>query len=456
MSDSEFPTIGKTHTLTALSRLDSHALVAQFQLKLVKGEITSPNLDGKVVRSSDTTLSVGTHERAHVIVNDRSVSRFHCEIELVSGRAEIRDLGSTNGTFVDGVRVLHAVLRDGAVIEIGRTRLKFQFLREQVQVPISPRDHFGLMRGQTAVMRNVFAVLEPAAKTTTTVLLSGETGTGKDLAAESIHQESPRKDGPFVVVDCGAIPANLMEDALFGHERGAFSGAAAAREGVFEAAHGGTLFLDEIGELPLELQPLLLRVLEEKQAKRIGSKSYRKFDVRIVAASNRNLRSDVNAGRFRSDLYYRLAVIEVRLPPLRDRLEDLPLLVDAMSAEIVDDPRRTGLLRSPEFVESLMAHPWPGNLRELRNYLELCAVMQKEMPLQGDAAGDKPATGVTTSTIEYSLPLPDAREAWNDQFEHNYVQEMLVRSAGNVTQAARAAGVDRRYFHRLLQRHKIR
>jgi DNA-binding NtrC family response regulator len=443
-------------TLSLLAGTDTHAVVRQFRLRLLKGEV--PVAGQKIVRSTGMRMSIGTHERADLLLQDRSVSRFHCEIELQGERADIRDLGSTNGTFVDGVSVVHAHLRDGATVDVGRTRFRFQLGRDQVRVSISKVDHFGLLRGQSAVMRNVFAVLEQAASSEATILLGGETGTGKDLAAESIHRESRRAGGPFVVVDCGAMPESLIESALFGHERGAFSGATDDRNGAFEAAAGGTLFLDEIGELSLEMQPKLLRAIEERAIKRVGGSTYLPVDVRIIAASNRNLRTEVNAGRFRSDLYYRLAVIEVLLPALRDRMEDLPLLVDAISAELADDPAHLAVLRAPELVSSLASHAWPGNLRELRNHLERAAILGRSTPPPGSdlPSLSTPGAQLDAESIDLSLSLPEAREQWNAIFERRYVQEMLLRQQGNVSQAARASGVDRRYFHRLLQRHGLR
>ncbi|HZO13867.1 MAG TPA: sigma 54-interacting transcriptional regulator, partial [Polyangiaceae bacterium] len=278
------------------------------------------------------------------------------------------------------------------------------------------------------------------------VLLEGDTGTGKELAAESIHDESTRRDQPFLVVDCASIPSDLLESELFGHERGAFTGASATREGAFEAATGGTIFLDEIGELPLELQPKLLRALERKQVKRVGSNRYTTVDVRVVAATNRNLRREVNERRFRSDLYYRLAVIEIRLPSLRERFDDLPLLVDQLLASMgaVDHPD----LRSPAFLEELGRHAWSGNIRELRNYLERCLVLRSRAPLENEAA--------EPLLPDAGQPLKTARERWNRALERRYVEEVLRRCGDNVAAAARAAEVDRMYFYRLLWRHGLR
>ena len=307
------------------------------------------------------------------------------------------------------------------------------------------------MTGHSPVMREAFALLELAAASDATVLLEGETGTGKEIAAESIHRLSARGEGPFVVIDCGSIPAALLESELFGHERGAFTGAVSARMGAFEAANGGTIFLDEVGELSIDLQPKLLRVLERRQIKRLGQPQYTPIDVRVIAATNRNLRTEVNRHRFRSDLYYRLAVIEVRLPPLRARVEDIPALAtDLLSSMGVDKSPDRDFLHSPEFLAELKRHSWPGNVRELRNYLERCLALHQYSPFQRQDTVDE------TPQVDVDQPLRAGREAWTRAFERKYLEEILRRSDNNVTAAARAAGVDRIYFYRLLWRHGIR
>ena len=400
--------------------------------------------------SSERTVA-GTHESADLVLQDPAVSRFHFEIAMGPRGASIRDLGSLNGTSVNGVSVLHAHLRDGAVIEVGRTRLRFELGEGTAAVPLSTRERFGLAVGRSFAMARAFAVLERAAASESTVLLEGETGTGKELVAESIHRESPRKERPFVVVDCGAVPRDLLESELFGHARGAFTGAVAAREGAFEAASGGTLFLDEIGELAPELQPKLLRALERREIKRVGTNDYAHVDVRIVAATNRNLRAEVNEKRFRADLYYRLAVVEVRLPPLRERTEDLPLLVERILADLGASVHPAAMaLRSPESLAELAQHAWPGNVRELRNYIERCITLSERAPL----VPEPPAPEL--SGVDVSVPLKQARERWVAALERRYLQEVLARHQGNVTAAARAAGVDRIHMYRLLWRNGLR
>jgi DNA-binding NtrC family response regulator len=436
---------GSPATDLATERLpikERHALVRRFRLSVVEG----PNR-GTAFRSSGLRTMVGTHPSANLVLTDRSVSRFHCEISLDEARPLIRDLASSNGTSVDGVSVVQAHLGDGAILTLGGTRLRFELGDEQVKVPISPRDRFGALVGRSVVMRSLFALLERAAGADATVLLEGETGTGKEVAAEAIHLESARRDGPFVVVDCSAIPGALLESELFGHERGAFTGAVSAREGAFSEAREGTVFLDEIGELPTDLQPKLLRVLERRQVKRVGANKYIPVDVRIIAATNRDLRSEVNAGRFRSDLYYRLAVLELPLPPLRAHKEDLSLL----SNHILDQLGAAGRpeadwLRTPQFIERLTRHAWPGNVRELRNYLERCLALRDHAPLPKMRLSEGfPHAGAR-------LPLKTAREA----FDRQYLQGVLTEEGDNIRAAARAAGMDRAAFYRLLWKHGLR
>jgi DNA-binding NtrC family response regulator len=393
---------------------------------------------------------IGTHPSADLVLQDRTASRFHCEIVLANGRALVRDLGSLNGTRVDGVAVAQAYLRSGLSLSVGRTRIRFDYGRERVKVPLSSEHRFGLLVGQSVPMRAVFAMLEGASQSDANVLLEGETGTGKEIAAESIHRQSARRNGPFLVVDLGAISPELIESELFGHERGAFTGAVAARRGAFEAASGGTLFLDEIGELRADLQPKLLRVLERREIKRIGSNDYVPIDVRVVAATNRSLKSEVNAGRFRSDLYYRVAVLPVRLPPLRERLEDLPLLIEHILSDLrMTDRPEAAAVRSDAFLADLERHPFPGNVREVRNYVERCLALREPVP-----APEEPPSHPLD--VDSRQPFKLARDRCLRSFERSYLQDILRRHKDNASAAARAAGLDRMYFYRLLWRHGLR
>ncbi len=425
-------------------------LVRQLRLRIIAGPDT-----GMVHSAQGARVVIGTDEAADMRLRDRTVSRFHCEIALVDGQAVLRDPGSRNGTLVDGVPVIQAPLRDGSLLTMGHTQLRLEFGAEPISIVLSERERFGTMVGRAPSMRALFAMLERVAPTDATVLIEGETGTGKEAVAESIHRESARHQGPFIVVDCGAVPHDLLESELFGHERGSFTGATNRRDGALEAASGGTVFLDEIGELSHDLQPKLLRALERREIKRVGSNQYLPIDVRVVAATNRNLRAEVNARRFRADLFYRLAVVQVSLPPLRERAEDLPLLVEHIlqSLGASQHPEAPTLLTA-EFMNELARHAWPGNVRELRNYVERCLALRERVPLSPEGVvADTEAAGVPISA---NLPLREARELWTRYCEHRYLTEVLRAADNNVTAAARAAGVDRIHFYRLLWRHGLR
>jgi transcriptional regulator with PAS, ATPase and Fis domain len=443
----------RSETAAMPGRNAEHHHVLGARLVVIAGPDT-----GKSFVARSERVVVGSEPGASLELSDRTVSRFHCELELDEGRILVRDLGSKNGTSVDHVKIVAGYLHDGATLQLGASTLKLELSPDNLSLPVSPRTEFGLMVGASVAMRRVFALLERAADSDATVLLQGETGTGKEVAAESIHLESARKNRPFIVVDCAALPAELLEAELFGHERGAFTGATHERAGLFEEADGGTVFLDEIGELPLSLQPKLLRVLERRELRRVGGSSYKKIDLRIIAATNRDLRSEVNEKRFRSDLFYRLAVLEVRIPPLRERPDDLPALLDHLllhrhrestTGSPSVDPRT--LVDRSELLRELTRHPWPGNVRELRNYIERCVALRQTPPFEASTQLEG-----AELRADVTRPLKEARESWNRALERSYVQTMLERHEGNVAAAARAAGVDRMYFYRLLWRHGLR
>jgi len=393
---------------------------------------------------------IGSHPRSDLRIADPRVSRFHCEVAIEKDGAHLRDLGSRNGTLLDGVEVRDALLRPGSLIVAGQSTIQFSVGEAAMARPLSTEPRFGVLVGRSIAMREAFALLERAAASKATLLLEGETGTGKSEAAEAVHAASPWRDGPLVIVDCGALAPTLIESELFGHERGAFTGADSRRLGAFEQANGGTLFLDEIGELPLELQPKLLRVLETKRLRRLGGSSDQSVDVRFVAGTHRDLRSDVNEGGFRSDLYFRLAILRVRLPPLRERLDDLPLLaralLDRLSAP-ADSP-----LRSPGFAASLARRPWPGNVRELRNFLERTFVYGE----LGLALVDDHAAPADVAASSARLPFSEARERAILRFEREYLEGLMQEHGGKGgASAAAAAGINRVYLYRLLLRHGL-
>jgi DNA-binding NtrC family response regulator len=411
------------------------AKVRSFQLRV----LTGPD-QGKVVACAAVRTVVGTHHSCDLALSDRTISHFHCAIVLGRSRPLVQDLDSRNGTEVNGVPVMQAYLRHGATLRIGHTELRFELRDDQLEVPLAPGNQFGLLVGGSTVMRSIFAVLARAAQSDAAMLLEGETGTGKDAAAESIHQASSRHDKPFVIVDCGAIPAELLESELFGHERGAFTGATTSRMGAFEAARGGTLFLDEVGELRLDLQPKLLRALERREVRRVGGTRVIRCDLRVIAATNRDLRAEVNSGRFRADLFFRLAVLTVRLPPLRERLEDLPLLIEHLLRyhDLGDEPARARLLE-PELLLQLRQQPWRGNVRELRNFLERAL-----------ALGDEVVTPPADESAD-ELGYRAARASWT----RSYLERLMHIANQNVAAAARLARVDRVHLYRLLRQHGL-
>jgi len=411
---------------------------------------------GAVVERAMERAVIGSAKECDLVVADPSVSRFHAE--LVLGEADagfrLRDLGSTNGTRVDGVRIVDAWIEPGARIAVGETTVRFEVLREEDELEVSPEGRFGDLIGESAVMRRAFALLGRAARTDATVLVFGETGTGKELAARAIHEASSRAKGPFVVVDCGAVARSLVESELFGHERGSFTGAIALREGAFESADGGTLFLDEIGELDLDLQPRLLRVLDRREVKRIGASSHRKVDVRVLAATNRDLAREVNRGAFREDLYFRLAVIRVELPPLRVRKEDVAPLARQIAREVAGE----GTVLSDDVIATLESMPWPGNVRELRGFIER-ALLLRGLDDEGDG---EPATPAWTPEAPPSgdsdarIPFKVSKQAVIDRFERAYLENLLALEGGNLTASARRAGLDRVHLLRLLDKFGMR
>lgn len=433
-----------TRSLFADPDSRARATLARFHLVVSRG----PNAGASFTSVAERTV-IGTHASADWVIEDDTVSRFHCEIVATGEGFQVRDLKSRNGTLVDNVSIQSADLRSSAILKLGGTELRFELRSDRARVEVSEEERFGALVGRSLSMRRVFSQLERAAESSVTVLLEGETGTGKDLVADALHQRSHRRAGPFVVIDCSAVPAELLESELFGHDKGAFTGAMTARIGAFEEASGGTVFLDEIGELPADLQPKLLRALESRAIKPVGKNQLVPIDVRVIAATNRSLREEVNAKRFRSDLYYRLAVIEIQIPPLRERREDIPPLLEHLLQGFLQTYGELPELRTPEFVAELSRHHWPGNVRELRNFIERCLALREiELPKAADPAEKN-------ALPDCDLPLKQARERWTRTLERRYVEALLTRHDGNVARAARAAGVDRAYFYRLLWRYGL-
>ncbi|MDP3572871.1 MAG: sigma 54-interacting transcriptional regulator [Archangium sp.] len=433
-------TLNKTQPVGSRTQLSP--AVRRFRLVVLEGPDT-----GTAWESTDERCSIGQERGNELVLTDTTVSRFHCELEATDHGVRLKDLGSLNGVLVDGVHVLEGYLKSGSTLRLGRTVLRFDFAHEPNPLKLSAHDRFGRLQGTSVGMRATFHLMERAAASDVTVLFEGETGTGKSQAARAIHQASARKDGPFLTLDCGALPAALMESELFGHERGAFTGADLRRVGIFEEAKGGTVFLDEIGELPLELQPKLLHVLENREVRRVGANAFLPVDVRLVAATHRDLRLEVNAGRFRADLFYRLAVLRVPLLPLRQHVEDLPAIVNELLNAMGVSPELRARFTEPAFLTRLGQLAWPGNVRELRNYLERCVVFEEVV-----APTDQPAASNTRVPIDVSLPWAEARKRAIDTFERDYTAALLAAHDGNVTRASSAAEMDRAYLHRLMRR----
>jgi transcriptional regulator with GAF, ATPase, and Fis domain len=441
------------------------------QLHLRRGRITcvsGPDA-GKSWLVDHDVVSIGCIEGAGIELTDSTVSRRHAEVRREKDGVLLADCGSTNGTYVGPVRVREVFLTPETQFKVGKSELVFTPADEIIDIKPSEKNKLSGMVGNSTALREVFSIIERVAKTDLTVLITGETGTGKELASRAVHEHSNRSAKSFRVFDCGAAARNLIESELFGHEKGAFTGATSSREGVFEQAHGGTIFLDEIGELPLDLQPKLLRVLEQRELRRVGSGKIRAIDVRIVAATNRNLRKEVEAGRFREDLYYRLAVVEVELPPLRERMGDFPLLIKHLLERATHNPGVVGV--DEDVLDLFNAYRWPGNIREL------CNVIERALPFtDGQKIGlsalpealriddrtqkeDKSALSAKDAALTPDasrLPFKDAKDQLIQAFERQYLVDLIERHGGNVSKAARAAHMDRKSITRLLKKHEIR
>jgi len=434
-------------------------------------------------------ITIGAMEDNDIVLRDDTVSRYHCKIVQEDSGYVLVDLRSTNGSFINKVRIREAYLKPGCMISVGQQQLKFNAREEQVEIVPSDSDRCGDLIGRNARMREIYAIIEKIAPTNTTVVIEGETGTGKEVVAQSIHNLSPRAKGPLIIFDCGAVPPNLIESELFGHEKGSFTGAVMTRQGLFELADSGTLFLDELGELPIDLQPKLLRALEQREVRRVGSSKSIKVDVRIIAATNRNLETEVREGRFRQDLFYRLSVVRLHLPALRERPDDIPLLVSHFLKSQKYNRGTNGETRvkavSPSGFACLQAYEWPGNVRELVNVVERAVSFSDSEIIQPDDLPEhirdarprsmRPQTaesmyllgGGNTPMPTLEAPRPsaeliggdvtfkDAKERWVSSFERDYIISLLKRHGGNISHAAREADIDRKYFRKLMKKYEI-
>jgi DNA-binding NtrC family response regulator len=395
-------------------------------------------------------LAIGTSEDNALVLADPAVSRYHLELLRTPAGVEVIDLGSRNGTWVGGVRIARAVVPAGTQLRLGDTTLTVEDAGSTVAPP-PPSDvpRSTDLVGDSDAIREVARLVHRLARVDSSVLIQGETGTGKEVIARAIHEASPRREHELVVVDCGSMPASLIASILFGHEKGAFTGADQRRAGAFERAAGGTVLLDEIGELPLDVQPALLGVLERRAFTRVGGAQPIAVDVRVLAATHRDLRAEVNAGRFRADLYYRLAVAKILIPPLRERTEDIEPLV-AHFVQRLTGIAELGPLASA--MDQLRAHPWSGNIRELRNVVEAALVMGE---LDLGHGPDRPPQPLATSGGAIT-PYRDARASALARFEAEYLRSLIERANGNASEAARIARMDRPYLLTLLRKHGLR
>jgi DNA-binding NtrC family response regulator len=451
-------------------------------------------------------IRIGSMEDNDVVLGDDTVSRYHCRIVQEDTGYALVDQRSTNGTFINKVRVREAFIKPGSIVSVGQSQLRFNAREEEVQIVPSRNDRCAGLIGGNPRMREIYSIIEKIAPTATTVVIDGETGTGKEVVAQAIHSLSPRSRNDLVVFDCGAVPPNLIESELFGHEKGSFTGAMMTRQGLFEQADGGTLFLDELGELPLDLQPKLLRALEQREVRRVGSTKANKVDVRIIAATNRNLEDEVKAGRFRQDLFYRLSVVRLHLPSLHQRTDDIPLLVQHFLETgsynkrpgSTEQQRVRGVMR--DAMVALQNYPWPGNVRELVNVIEravsfcdsemleisdLPDYVRSARPPAGGASGrastvtgqtrrasthgsgstggnpvvsmnpNAPAPTPPEELLAEGVTFKDAKERWVAAFERDYILQLLRRNNGNISHAARAADIDRKYFRKLMKKYDI-
>ena len=417
-------------------------------------------------------VTVGRSSVCDLTLTDKSVSSQHFEISAVDQGYLLQDTGSTNGTFYGDIRIKEIFLRPGTVFRAGNTVLKFEPTRDVVTIELSQDDRFDEVLGTSVPMREIFANLEKVAPSDLTVLIQGETGTGKEMVAKAIHNHSTRKNKAFVVLDCSAIPRELIESTIFGHEKGSFTGAISQHKGVFEQADGGTIFLDEIGELDISLQPKLLRVLENRELKRVGGDRTIAVDCRVLAATNRDLRQMVTESGFREDLYFRLSVMQIELPPLRARRDDVPLLTDhfmRMANATREKIGRAPLEVSPEAMQALRERQWPGNIRELKNMVERATSLgdgpvltRRDFMMGNEPKRLLPSFGSTGSgdgdlnySVDVDLQFKDAKQELLDRFEAIYLGKLDDRHRGNISQSAKAAGLTRYHLRELLKKHGI-
>jgi DNA-binding NtrC family response regulator len=416
---------------------------------VVRGGVAK-TADGALFKIDVDPVIVGRDEGAQIVLHDAEVSAMHCELSAKSEGILVKDLGSTNGTFANGLRIREVIVSAPTEITMGRSSVRLEPSGAS-KVDVGYSDRFGPLVGRSPRMRRVFSVLERIGPTPLSLLILGETGTGKELVAKATHDASPRRDKPFVVVDCGSIPATLAESLLFGHERGAFTGATDRRTGALGEANGGTLFLDELGELPVDLQPKLLRALSERQIKRVGGSSFEPIDVRVLAATRRDLSVEMNAGRFRSDLFFRIAQVRIELPPLRERGADLQMLIEDVCAKMGRKEHAPTVLA---WIEQRMGHhDWPGNVRELVNVASVAATLADTPGAIDDVLtlARDPTEAPRTAVTAFS----EAKRSALMGFEREYFTNLSAAAKGNVSEMARQSGMERHHIRAYLRKYGI-
>lgn len=434
-----------------------------------------PN-QGAVFRIGGSRIVIGRTAGVDMRLADPAVSQFHAELKLGPSGLSVRDLGSRNGIWCNGLRIENAHIPSGSVLSLGQSLVRVDMVGTESPPP--QRVSFGNMVGESPAMQELFALLIRLSRSDLSVLIQGETGTGKEEAARALHHEGPRRKGPFVVLDATSLPEGLATSILFGHERGAFTGAMERRMGLFEAAHRGVLFIDEVGELSPPLQAMLLRVLQSREVTPLGTNKARTVDVRLICATWRDLRMMVNQGTFREDLYYRLAQATLWMPPLSERAEDVPLLVRrflADTATIV--PERAARDIAPDALAALQARTYRGNVRELRSVVDRLALLaegqaitaadlQCEMVLSGLRARSEGGREITTRSPVQVAPndttsreepqlFKEAKQTAIEAFERAFLVRLLERAGANLSRAAAFAGLERQNLRALLRKHGL-
>ncbi len=413
---------------------------------------TARTADGREVAIDVDPVVVGRDPNTQIAMTDQEVSSLHCELRATNEGILVKDLGSTNGTFIGALRVREVVVTKSCELTVGQSSLVIEPTAKH-RVDVGFAERFGGLVGNAPKMRRVFGVLEKVSATPLSVLILGETGTGKEVVAKAIHESSPRKSGPFVVVDCGSIPPTLAESLLFGHEKGSFTGATERRKGALAEADKGTLFLDELGELPLELQPKLLRALAERQIKRVGGNQFEPMDVRVLAATRRDLGAEMNAGRFRSDLFFRIAQVRIELPALRERITDLPLLIEEICGR-VGRPEHAKTVE--QWINSRMgSYDWPGNVRELVNVVSVAATLADTPNAIDDVLTLARDTAVDSQAGKAATAFTEAKRGAISQFERGYFSSLSRAAKGNVSEMARQSGMERHHVRAYLRKYGI-